>query len=211
LILGAKLTRTVYAGLPQVDRPQAIDPGIVADVLIGAALRTPIGRMEVERMRLGYTMGEIAVLIAPVSLDDTYCRHGSVNLVRRVVQQDSRRQELANGLADIEGAQRVQLEVRPRLGHGLGDRDLTCEMENDVGVTMSLEGRHDLAEISDVSPDERERTMRVEPLEVGIGTGPRQVIKMTRSCPSASRRRSGIGADRTCAPRDDPLHVVLLE
>jgi hypothetical protein len=166
--------------------------------------------MEVESLRLRYPMGEIAVLVAPVSLDHTNGGHGSVDLVRRGVQQDSRRQELADGLTDVEGAQRVQLEVPPRVGHGLGDRDLASEMEDDIRVTMSLEGRDDLAEISDVAPDERERAPLPEPLEVGIGTEPRQVIEDDEIVPISKKATGAIGADKPCSSGDEPLHVVLL-
>jgi hypothetical protein len=83
-------------------------------------------------------------------------------------------------------------------------------MENDISVTMSLEGRYDLAEISDVSSDERERTTLMEPLEVGIGTGPRQIVKDDEIVPISKKAASGIGADKPCSSSDEPLHVVLL-
>ena len=53
LVLDAELARAVDAGLAEGDRAQAVDAGVVGHVLVGGALRAAVGRVEVQRLRLG--------------------------------------------------------------------------------------------------------------------------------------------------------------
>src|SRR4051794_35918041 len=48
LVLVSELPRPINAAHPQNRRPQSIDARIVADILIGGALRTPVRTIEIQ-------------------------------------------------------------------------------------------------------------------------------------------------------------------
>ena len=67
LVLNAELPRPVDARLPECDRLQAEDPGIVADVLVAGALGAAIRAVEVQRLGLGDAGGQVRVGVAAVA------------------------------------------------------------------------------------------------------------------------------------------------
>ncbi len=85
LVLDAELPRPVDARLAEDDRLQAVDPGVVADVLVARPLGAAVGGVEVERLGLVDAVGQVLVGVAAVALDDADVLEVAVDLVRRAV------------------------------------------------------------------------------------------------------------------------------
>src|SRR5262245_6398083 len=83
LVLDSKLAGAVDTGLPEHHGPQAIDPMIVPDVLIGTTFGAAIGGVKIEWIGLVNPSDEFTICVATVFLDDFGGIHLPVNFIGR--------------------------------------------------------------------------------------------------------------------------------
>ena len=83
----------------------------------------------------------------------------------------------ARGLEQVEGSERVHLEVVTRLGHRRGDRHLRGEVEDDLRVAVAREGGVERGGVPDVDPLEDEAALLAEPVEVAVRSAAGQVVE----------------------------------
>src|SRR5581483_797329 len=123
LVFVAELARPGDAGHAEDDGRNAIDAGVIADVLVSRSLRATVRRVEIERLLLGYAAGANKL---PAG------RHGAqrlraeaaVHLVGRGKQQEGVGAVLAYRLKDVERPGEVDFNIKPGIGDGGSHRHL---------------------------------------------------------------------------------------
>src|SRR5262249_3103356 len=116
LVLDAELAPAVDAGLSEDDGPQAIDAGVIPHVLVGGALAAAVGGVEVERFGLGDAARTVAKGVPAVALLHAHVLEPAVDLVGRSVEERRGGRVTPGGLEQVEGPERIHLEVVPWLG-----------------------------------------------------------------------------------------------
>src|SRR5262249_36807014 len=207
LVLDAELAPTVDAGLSEDDGPQAVDTGVVPHVLIGGPLAAAVGGVEVERLRLGDAAGTLAEPVPAVALLHAHVLEAAVDLVGRGVEQGGGGRVAAGRLEQVEGAERVDLEVVPRLGDGGGHGHLRCEVEDDLRVPVAGQGGVERGPVPDVDPLEGEATLTAEPLEVAVRAAAGEVVQDDHLVTALHPPSCRIAADEARSARHQIFHA----
>lgn len=185
LILHTELAWAIDRRLPKHHRGQAVDAVVIAHVLIAGALRTAIGRIEVQRVGFGHPVGQIAVAVAGFFFDDRQVAHAAIHLIGRGVEHRRAGGGAPGGFEHVEGAQGIDLKIGARIEHRGGNGDLAGQVNNRLGVGG---GEHHGAGVAHIAADKIQRTGRIigeafEPVEVVGRTGPRKVVEYRHAVP----------------------------
>ena len=205
LILDTELTCAVDARLAEDDGLQAVDAGVVADVLVAGPLGAAVGAVEVQRLALVDALRQVLVGVAAAALDDLHVFEIPIHFIRGAVEDGRAGPGGADGLQDVEGPQGVDLEVVAGVLDAGGDGDLGGEVEDAVGVGVAADGVGHRGGVADVGLDEVGDPPLAEPGEVRLRPPAAEVVDDDDVMPLLVQPRRGVAADEPGAPGDDPL------
>ncbi len=128
LVFVAELPRPGDAGHAEHHRTQSVNAGVIVNILVGRALGATVGRVKIQRLRLGSASRALRRHVAFSFHSGQPVGKASVNLVGGSKQQGRIIAGKAGGFEDVEGSADVDFEVEPRVGDGGGDRNLRCKV-----------------------------------------------------------------------------------
>ncbi len=195
MIFDPVLVGPVDTGLPEHDRLEAVDPGIVDHVLIPGTLRTPVGGVEVQRPALRNPLEAVGIGVAAIALGHRQIDHLAVHLVRRAVDHDRLALGQTHRLEHVERTEGVDFEVGARITDRSRHRHLCREVVDDLDLLDQL--TEDLLAPTGVSGHDPDgiTVLLAQPRRVFRRTHPREVVEDRDPLPLAQIVVGQVGPD----------------
>src|SRR2546427_1715101 len=195
LVLGSKLPGPINATHAENDGWKAVDARIVTDVVVCRAFRTPIRRVEVERLRLGDPVWKVAVFVVGVAIDHHGIFHAAVDLVGRRKDDNGLPTAQSDCLKDVQGPECVHLKIRMGILNGRGDGDLCGQMKHHIRITDDGLHRREVADISAHRSEPVIGMLLLKPGEVSFTPPANQAIKNRHNISVTQQVIDEIGAN----------------
>ena len=165
--------------------------------------------MEIQRPRLRNAVRIIRQHVARRQLGGRRILHAAVDLVGGGIDEDRIVPGVARRLQHVEGAQGVDLEIGPRVGHRGRDRGLRGQV---IDRLLSGRRRQDRRVITDVAPDEAEAIPEggPQPIQVRLAAPPRQIVEDRDLVAGPDARLRQVAPDEPGAAGNQNAHLVPL-
>lgn len=205
LVFVAELAWTVNAGHSQNDCGETIDAMVVANVLVGGALRAAIRGMKIKRAGFGDPVWPIGEFVASVALHHSRMLDPAVDFIGRSEQHDGPWLKKPRCFQHVKSSQGVDLKiflgVRDRSGHS----NLRGKMEDHLRASHRFFER---VEIPYVSFHELKTSpvLPAEPREVLLNTRAAEIVEKDDVVSLAKQSIRQITADEADSTRNERSH-----